>query len=264
MTITVDAPAAHVHVDARDHGALWLTINRAHKHNALARPVLAELATHVRAAGNQPQLRYIVLRGAGDKYFAAGGDLHELASVTDEQAVLQMMEDAGSALDAIRQCPVPVLAYLNGDAIGGGAELALACDMRLQTSHARIGFIQAKLAITSAWGGGPDLFRLIGASRAMRMMGRSELVEAPIALGWGLADALISDGPEGADMSAFIRPLDQCAPQVLRGIKAQAIAARQGLDWTAQRRIEQKHLVSTWLHDDHWAAASRLLTRTNT
>jgi len=254
-------PAPLVRVDARAHDALWLTVDRARKHNALARPVLAELAAHVRAAGSQTQLRYIVLRGAGDKYFAAGGDLRELGSVTDEPAVLQMMDDAGSALDAIRQCPVPVLAYLNGDAIGGGAELALACDMRLQASHARIGFIQAKLAITSAWGGGPDLFRLIGPSRAMRMMARSELVDAPTALGWGLADAVISDGPEGDDMRDFLRPLDHCAPQVLRGIKAQAVAARQGLDWAEHRRIEQHHLARTWLHDDHWAAAGRLLTK---
>jgi len=256
--------AAQVRVDARVQGALWLTIERAHKHNALARPVLAELAAQVRAAASRPQLRYIVVRGAGEKYFAAGGDLRELASVADEPAVLQMMEAAGCALDAIRQCPVPVLAYLNGDAIGGGAELALACDMRLQASHARIGFIQAKLAITSAWGGGPDLFRLVGASRAMRMMSRCELVDAPTALSWGLADAVIADGPDGADMAAFTRPLDHCAPQVLRGIKAQAIAARQGLDWAAQRRVEQQHLASTWLHDDHWAAADRLLTKAAT
>ncbi len=257
-------PTDVVRVDARVQGGLWLTIDRAHKHNALARPVLAALAAHVRAAGSRQHLRYIVLRGEGDRYFAAGGDLRELASVTDEPAVMQMMEDAGSALDAIRQCPVPVLAYLNGDAIGGGAELALACDMRLQASHARIGFIQAKLAITSAWGGGPDLFRLIGASRAMRMMSRSELVDAPTALGWGLADAVISDGPDGDDISAFLQPLDHCAPQVLRGIKAQAMAARQGMDWAEHRRIEQQHLARTWLHDDHWAAADRLLTKAGT
>ena len=85
---------------------------------------------------------------------------------------------SGASFLSLRACPLPVLAYLNGDAIGGGAELALACDMRLQSASARIGFIQARLAITSAWGGGPDLCRIVGAARAMRMMSRCELVDA--------------------------------------------------------------------------------------
>ena len=242
-------------------GAVWLTVDRVHKHNALARPVLNELAAAVRDAGAREDVRYILITGAGDKYFAAGGDLRELAGVRDEPAVLAMMEEACTALDAIRQCPVPVIALLNGDAIGGGAELALACDMRLQSAHARIGYIQAKLAITSAWGGGPDLFQLVGRARAMRMMSRCELVAADQALAWGLADAVIRDGAAGEDLQAFLKPLDACAPQVLRGIKAQAIAARQGAGWQAHRAVEQHHLVRTWLHDDHWAASDKLLSR---
>lgn len=250
-----------VRVHEHPTGAVWVTVDRAHKHNALARPVLAELACAVRAAGRRADVRYIVVTGAGDRYFAAGGDLRDLANVRDEPAVAAMMDDACTALDAIRQCPVPVLAYLNGDAIGGGAELALACDMRLQAAQVRIGYIQAKLAITSAWGGGPDLFRLVGPARAMRMMSRCELVGAEQALAWGLADAVIADGPHGADIAAFTKPLDACPAQVLRGIKAQAIAARQGLGWQQHRRIEQEHLTQTWLHDDHWAASEKLLSK---
>jgi enoyl-CoA hydratase len=253
--------SASVRVEERESGAAWITIHRPQKHNALARPVLAELANVVRAAGARDSVRYIVVTGAGERYFAAGGDLRELSSVRDEAAVLAMMNEAGGSLDAIRQCPVPVIALLNGDAIGGGAELALACDMRLQAAHARVGYIQARLAITSAWGGGPDLFRLIGPAHAMRMMSRCEMVGAEQALAWGLADAVISDGPAGADIAAFLKPLNACAPQVLRGIKAQAIAARQGAGWDTHRRVEQKHLIQTWLHDDHWAAADKILSK---
>lgn len=254
-------PAGDLLVDERGPGAVWITINRAHKHNALARTVLAQLRDAVTAAGQRPATRFVVVTGAGDRYFAAGGDLVDLASVRDEPAVLDMIEEAGAALEAIRSCPVPVLAYLNGDAIGGGGELAVACDMRLQGARARIGFIQARLAITSAWGGGPDLFRLVGPARATRMMARCELVDAETALAWGLADAVIADGPEGEDIAAFLKPLLACAPQVLRGIKAQAIASRQGLDWQGQRGVEQQHLVRTWLHDDHWAASEKLLSK---
>jgi enoyl-CoA hydratase len=255
------AAAAQVKVREPLPGAVWITIDRAQKHNALARPVLAELAAAVARTGTRDDVRYVVVTGAGDRYFAAGGDLRDLADVRDEAAVRAMMDEAGNALDAIRHCPVPVIALLNGDAIGGGAELALACDMRLQASHARIGYIQAKLAITSAWGGGPDLFQLIGPAHAVRMMSRCELVGAEQALSWGLADAVISDGADGHDVAAFTKPLDAAAPQVMRGIKAQAIAARQGLGWKAHRAVEQQHLVRTWLHDDHWAASEKLLSK---
>lgn len=258
---TMQGSGENIRVLERSPGAVWITVDRAQKHNALARPVLKELAAAVRAAGAREDVRYLVVTGAGDKYFAAGGDLRDLSDVRDEAAVMAMMEEAGAALDAIRQCPVPVIAFLNGDAIGGGAELALACDMRLQAAHARIGYIQAKLAITSAWGGGPDLFQLIGPAHAMRMMSRCELVGAEQALAWGLADAVIGDGPEGAHAKTFFKPLDACAPQVLRGIKAQAIVARQGQGWKAHRATEQQHLVRTWLHDDHWAASEKLLSK---
>ena len=246
-------------VEERWSGVVWITINRPGKHNALARPVLSRLGKAVASVGARADVRFIVLSGAGERYFAAGGDLVDLADVRDEPAAMAMMAEAGAALESIRACPVPVLAYLNGDAIGGGAELALACDMRLQDAQSRIGFIQARLAITSAWGGGPDLFRLIGPARATRMMSRCELVSAKEALEWGLADAVISDGSGGEDLAAFLKPMLACPPQVMRGIKAQAIACRRGLGWEAQRGVEQHHLVRTWLHDDHWAAAEKLL-----
>lgn len=250
-----------VRAEQRSRGAVWLIIDRPQKHNALARTVLAELAEAVTSIGRRDDVGFIVLTGAGERFFAAGGDLVDLAGVRTEPQVLEMTEQARSALDAIRLCPIPVLAYLNGDAIGGGAELALACDMRLQAAHARIGFVQARLAITSAWGGGPDLCQLVGAARAMRMMGRAELVDAAQALQWGLADAVLEDGSDGEQMQSFLAPLHACPVQVLRGIKAQTAAWRRGLPYDSRRATEQQHLVTTWLHEDHWRASEHLLSK---
>lgn len=251
----------HIAVEERPDGVVRITIDRAHKHNALARGVLAALAQAVADAGARPTTRLVLLTGTGERFFAAGGDLVELSAVRDEAATLEMAERSRAALDALRRCPVPVLAYLNGDAIGGGAELALACDLRLQAAHARIGFVQAKLAISSAWGGGPDLFRLLGGGRALRMMGRAEMIDAAQALQWGLADAVIADGPEGQTMHAFLAPLLACPPQVLRGIKAQLIAWREGASYGEQREVERAQLLATWLHEDHWRASDRLLSK---
>lgn len=247
-----------------DHGAdgvVRISINRPHKHNALAGAVLEALAQAIRQAGAQPTTRFIVLRGAGERFFAAGGDLVELSTIRDEAGTQAMAEQSRSALDAIRQCPAPVLAYLNGDAIGGGAELAVACDNRLQAAHARIGFIQARLAISSAWGGGPDLCNLVGSSRAFRMMARCEMVDAPQALAWGLADVVISDGPDGADMQRYLEPLLACPIHVLRAIKAQTAAWKAGQTYPQRRDVERQQLMGTWLHDDHWHASDRFLAK---
>lgn len=252
-----------ISIGRHESGVVWITVDRAHKHNALAGHVLAALSQAVREEGAQPGTRLVLIRGAGDRFFAAGGDLVELSEVRDEAATRAMADRSRGALDAIRQCPVPVLAYLNGDAIGGGAELALACDLRLQTAHARIGFIQARLAISSAWGGGPDLCQLVGSARALRMMARYEMVGAQQALDWGLSDQLISDGPDGEDLKAFLAPMLSCPVHVLRAIKAQTQAWRAGQSYEQRREVERQQVMRTWLHEDHWRASDRFLAKGN-
>jgi enoyl-CoA hydratase/carnithine racemase len=250
-------------------GDVWITINRPQKHNALARKVLAELADVIAEVSSDQSTRCVVLRGAGEKYFAAGGDLVDLAMVRTEEATCVMADAATAALDAVRNCPVPAIAYVNGDALGGGAELAVACDMRMLEAHARIGFVQGRMGITSAWGGGPDLCQLVGAGRAMRMMSRCEMIDAKMidaktALDWGLIDVVVTGGAESADVQAFLKPLFDRSPLVLRSIKEQALAWRQGLSYGARREIERKNLVATWLSTEHRVAVDRFLAKEKT
>lgn len=252
---------SEIAVDARDNGLVWITINRPLKHNALARRLLDALAAAVRAAGDDMQTRCIVVAGAGDNYFAAGGDLVDLASVCSADEINAMGDQATAALDAVRECPVPVIAYVNGDAIGGGAELAVACDMRIVAKHARIGFIHGQIGITSAWGGGPDLCALIGPSRAMQMMARCSMIDADLALAWGLADLVACDGRDGDDVRAFLAPLFERSALVVRGIKAQTSAWRRGAPRDARREVERGHLLSTWASAEHWAAVDRFLAK---
>jgi enoyl-CoA hydratase/carnithine racemase len=252
---------SNIVVDASAAGLVRITINRPRKHNALALPVLDALARAVAVAGGDARTRCILLRGAGDDYFAAGGDLVDLASVRSDAQIDAMVDRATAALDAVRTCPVPTVAYLNGDALGGGAELAVACDMRVFAGHARLGYVHGRLGITAAWGGGTDLCALVGAARATRMMSRCEMVTADLALAWGLADLVAESGPDGADVGAFLAPMLERSPLVLRGIKQQASAWRNDPGYSARRDVERQALKATWASPEHWAAVEHFLER---
>jgi enoyl-CoA hydratase len=165
-------------------------------------------------------------------------------------------------LDVIRSFPVPVIAVLNGDAIGGGAELAVACDARIAAHHARIGFIQGKLAISTAWGGGIDLMKLVGPTRALQLLSRSEMLSATEALDIGLVNAVSAEHTKLTEtVDAYIEPILRLAPQVLRAFKSLSQGARAGLSDDQLRELETEHLVTTWTHEDHWLAAAGVLEK---
>ncbi|HSN19038.1 MAG TPA: enoyl-CoA hydratase/isomerase family protein [Usitatibacter sp.] len=244
------------------HGRVMrVTLNRPDKHNPLSRAVLGRLRAAFEGARDDDTIACAVVTGAGERYFAAGGDLRDLASVREEPDVRAMATEARAALDAVREFPVPVVALLNGDAIGGGAELALACDLRVLREGAHIGYIHGRLAITSAWGGGPDLVSVVGPARALRMTARCELVPAATALEWGLADAVASADKLDAALDEFIAPMLRQTRTALRGCKAQARSARSGRSHEERRALELDAFVATWAHDDHWTAVERILGR---
>ena len=244
----------------RDGRTMRVTLNRPDKHNPLSRPVLDRLR-EIFESTRADDVACAVLTGEGDRYFAAGGDVRDLAGVRTAEETRAMATQARATLDAIRAYPVPVVARLNGDAIGGGAELALACDLRVMREGAHIGFIHGRLAITSAWGGGVDLPMLVGPARALRMTSRCELVPAATALAWGLADAVATADRLEETLQEFIAPMLRQSTAALRGGKALALAARRGAPVDQRLAIELDAFVVTWTHDDHWAAVDRLLSR---
>ena len=111
-----------------DGGVLRLTLNRPRQHNALSFALLEQLRETLEGYAGNAALKCVVITGAGGKSFCAGGDLHELDSMRSLDEAREISRIGRRALDAVRYFPVPVAAVLNGDALGGGAELALACD----------------------------------------------------------------------------------------------------------------------------------------
>jgi len=251
----------HLQVEAQGE-VLRVCINRPEKRNALSRDVLRSIATAFSHHAENANLKAAVLTGAGDKSFAAGGDLKDLASIRTLEAAAKMADDAKAALNEIRRFPVPVIAALNGDAMGGGAELAMACDFRVAASHARIGFVQGRLNLSTAWGGGIDLMHRVGAGAALRILCRSELFAPEEALALGLIDASAEPGQALADrVTEFLAPLLRQVPQVLRAFKGLAHAVRSGRSRAELDSLETELFARTWIHDDHWAAAETILNK---
>lgn len=236
-------------------GVLTLTLCRGEKRNALSVAVAESLAGSLESHATDDSLRLLVLRGEGERAFASGGDLKELAGVRTTEAAARMSLKFRAVLDRVRNFPVPVVGALNGDAFGGGAELAMACDIRIAAAHARFGFLQGKLAISTAWGGGVDLIAAIGVSRALRLLGRAEILSAAQACEWGIVDAVAapSDSFE-AFVRSYVEPYTTRTPRVMRAFKALARASRDGASRSEALTIETGHFVDVWTHADHWAA----------
>ncbi|HUR68618.1 MAG TPA: enoyl-CoA hydratase-related protein, partial [Candidatus Thermoplasmatota archaeon] len=175
----------------REGPLLVLTLDRPEKRNALSAALRHALLEALAADKADPDARVVILRGAGDKAFAAGADLEEMAArSTFEQ---RRFISAPNIFTAVASHPKPVLAALNGHALGAGLELAMACDLRVAAPGAKLGQPEIGLGIIPGGGGTQRLPRLVGVGRASRMVLTGEPIDAATALAWGLVDEVADD-----------------------------------------------------------------------
>jgi enoyl-CoA hydratase len=251
--------ATDILLTERRGDALRVIINRPDKRNALSLELLDRIGSAFAQHAADATLKCAVLTASGDRCFAAGGDLRELEAVRSEADTLAMSRRARAALEQIRQFPVPVIAALNGHALGGGAELAMACDMRIATAQTELGFLQAQLNVTTAWGGGIDLLAALGSARALQLLLEARRIPAAEALQLGLLQQICSTDETLDDCStSYIAPFLERPTQVLRAFKALALEHRRALHERLAGQ-EERGFTSSWIHADHWAAAARAL-----
>jgi enoyl-CoA hydratase len=254
--------AENVRHARQDDGLLIVTIDRAAKRNALDGDTLRRIGAIFAEAADDTRVKLAVLTSAGEKSFAAGGDLRELSGIRDLEGATEMSIATRGILERIRSFPVPVVAALNGDALGGGAELAVACDLRMAAAHARIGFIQARLAITTAWGGFYDLTVLVGVARALSLLCRSEMVAAEEAKTIGLVDHVAAvEHPFDVAMHEYCQPMLNKPRHVLAALKKMTQARRGAMPREQFQGLETKLFAQCWIDEAHWRAAAAALPR---
>jgi enoyl-CoA hydratase/carnithine racemase len=200
-----------IRVEQRSAVAVW-TIDRLDRRNALSRAALLAFGKLAREAASNASIRAIIVTGAGDVAFCAGADLKERQAM-DENDVRAQIDLYRSELGALDRSPKPVVAAINGAALGGGLELALCCDLRVASVHARLGFPETSLAVIPGAGGTQRLPRIIGEGRAKEMILLGRQLTADEALAWGLVHRVTPlDKNVVDDALEWIRPIAEGAP----------------------------------------------------
>jgi enoyl-CoA hydratase len=230
-----------------DDGLAVITIDRPHARNAISLETMDQLE---KALDGAEGAQALVIKGAGDRAFVSGGDLKELSAIRTEHEASGMAWQMRSVCDRIAGFPAPTVAALNGHALGGGAEFAVAADIRLAADDIKIGFNQVALAIMPAWGGAERLAALVGYSKALLLAGTGTVLDAAEAERIGLVDRVLPRAYFDEEWRAIARSLATRPAgeikRVMRGVPTtEAVAA----------------FARLWVSDEHWAAADKVMKR---
>lgn len=229
---------------------LVLRLNRPEAGNAINLATAQDLSACVESCSADASLRALVITGAGDRFFCTGGDVKAYANVASPRELNATFDLIRDLLDAIEALPCPVLAAINGYAIGGGAELALACDLRIMEASAQIGFPQSRLGILPGWDGIERLLPLVGRGAATRLLLTGLRVSAAEAQAMGLANDIAPDGQGVTRALELARSLAEVAPLAVAAIKITLREAATG-GRKAARQGAREAFTRLWFSEDH-------------
>jgi enoyl-CoA hydratase/carnithine racemase len=225
---------------SEDRGAVrLLTIDGEKQLNVLSRALVAELGEEAARAASAAAVRAVVITGAGDKAFCAGANLKERQGWTEDD-VRRWLVELHEGLRAIERCPKPWIAAVNGLALGGGCELALACDLRVVDPLAQLGLTEVKIGVIPGGGGTVRLARVIGLGRARDLILTARRVDAAEALQLGLANRI--SAPGGA-VAAAVELAEQIAANAPVGVAAAKAALEDAWDLSLDAALarEREH-----------------------
>lgn len=231
-----------------DEGLAVVTIDRPHARNAIAPTTMDELDKVLDAAAGAKAL---VITGAGDRAFVSGGDLKQLSAIRTEEDAMAMALRMRGICDRIAAFPGPVIAALNGHAFGGGAEVAVAADIRVAADDIRIGFNQVALAIMPAWGGAERLAQLVGKGRALMLAGAGTVLDAAEAQRVGLLELVLPRTEFAEGWRTLARSLATNPAREIKRVMSGAVPEEEAA----------RAFARLWVSDEHWQAAERVMSR---
>src|SRR3954451_16580197 len=167
-----------------------ITINRPDKLNALNKIVMEELSSAIDEVYKNDAIRSVIITGAGPKSFVAGADISEFVGLTTVEGTT-LAEHGQHIFQKIENSPKPIMAAVNGFALGGGCELAMACHFRVASDNAKFGQVEVNLGLIPGYGGTQRMVQLVGKGRALELLMTGNMIDASIALEYGLVNHVV-------------------------------------------------------------------------
>ena len=200
-----------------ENGVLTITINRPDKLNALNKKTVSEIGEAIKAAKEDETVKAIIITGAGPKSFVAGADIAEFVGLSVEQG--KALAKAGQdVFKSIETCPKPVIAAVNGFALGGGCELSMACHLRIASDNAKFGQPEVNLGLIAGYGGTQRLIQYIGKTKAAELHMTADMITAEQALNLGLVNYVVSQDQLMAKSLEIIEKIKSKSPKAIAGV----------------------------------------------
>ncbi|MEK4024117.1 enoyl-CoA hydratase/isomerase family protein [Mammaliicoccus sciuri] len=239
----------------------YFRIMRPEMRNAVNYDVMSGLEEFLDRIEDDPEISFAVISGEGNLAFCSGGDLSDFHGFQTAEDAWPMLSRGAKILYRIATLPMPTIALINGAAVGGGCELATACDYRLVASHAKAGFIQGTLAITSGWGGATLLFEKNSPhDQLLQLTSRASVHSADKLkeLGWATE---VYNGDADAALDQFLAPMLKVHRNVHRAYKSIATRKWQANNLREAMQEEARVCSVLWESDAHHEAVQRFLTK---
>ncbi|MEM2281693.1 MAG: enoyl-CoA hydratase/isomerase family protein [Candidatus Bathyarchaeia archaeon] len=232
----------------REENVLWLILNRPHRLNAFNDVLMEELADALDTAERDPSIRCVVITGEGDRAFSAGADITMFPKATPVKAE-EFSRLGQKVFSNIEEMSKPVIAAINGFALGGGLELALACDFRIAAEHAELGSPEINLGLIPGWGGTQRLVRIVGLAKAKEMVMLGTRLKAEEALRIGLVHKVVHYEKLRDDVRELAKKLSEGPPIALKYAKF-ALNFGTQVPLEAGLRIESGLMALTFSTED--------------
>lgn len=248
-------------VEREPNGIVTVTINRPTIRNAIDYDVMNELTVILDEVESHPEDKVLVITGQGEEAFCSGGDLSVFHHLHTKEEAKEMLMKMGMILYRLFFFPKVTVAAINGTAVGGGCELATSCDYRIAASHAKLGFVQGKLGITTGWGGSTFLSERIGMAQAMKALVSCNRFNAEEAHEMKIIDSVLAKSNFKAESKGWIAPLLHSSMPVLKTYKQRMLDRydKENIKQRVMREIDE--CATLWASEEHHVAVEKFLRK---